>query len=240
MARRRMFSLDVIDTDIFLEMPPSTQSLYFHLGMRADDNGFVASPKKIVSMIGCNTDDLKLLIAKNFIIPFESGVCVIREWKVNNYIRPDRYKETIYTEELDCLKCDKNGIYQLSNTKCIPNDIPMVYQMDTQVRLGKDSIGYIKENILKEKSEDTKIKKHKYGEYKNVLLTDNELEKLKNDFPNDYNERIEKMSSYLAYSGKTYKNYYIALKTWAKKEAHTTKVNNPDYTDSKRYENFSL
>ena len=78
MAKRRMFSLDVVDTDIFLEMPSSAQSLYFHLGMRADDDGFIASPKKITSFVNASTDDLKLLIAKGFVIPSESGVYVMR------------------------------------------------------------------------------------------------------------------------------------------------------------------
>ena len=84
MANRRMFSLDVIDTDKFLELPSSSQSLYFHLGMRADDDGFVSSPKKIATMVNSSIDDLKLLITKNYLIPFDDGVVVIAEWKVNN------------------------------------------------------------------------------------------------------------------------------------------------------------
>ena len=87
MAERRMFSKTIIDSDAFLDMPLSTQSLYFHLSMRADDDGFINNPKKIQRMIGCADDDLKLLIAKNFIIPFESGIVVIKHWKIHNYIR---------------------------------------------------------------------------------------------------------------------------------------------------------
>lgn len=94
-----MFSLDVVDTDLFLDLPASSQNLYFHLGMRADDDGFVASPKKITAMVNCSADDLKLLIAKGFVIPFPSGVCVIREWKVNNYIQKDRYTPTRYLDD---------------------------------------------------------------------------------------------------------------------------------------------
>lgn len=99
MARRRMFSLDVVDTDRFLDMPSSTQNLYFHLGMRADDDGFVASPKRITALCGCGADDLSLLIAKGYVKPFESGVVVIIDWKRNNLIRPDRYVPTLFTEE---------------------------------------------------------------------------------------------------------------------------------------------
>ena len=121
MARKRMFDMQIVDTDIFLEMPQSTQNLYFHLGMRADDDGFVSNPKKIIKIIGANEDDLKILIVKKFIIPFETGVIVIRHWKLNNYLRKDRYIETIYKEEKRQLIEDENGIYNLG----IPNDNQM-------------------------------------------------------------------------------------------------------------------
>ena len=101
MARRRMFSLDVVDTDNFTEMSVSAQVLYFHLGMHGDDDGFVSSPRKIAKSVGCNTDDLKLLVAKGFIIPFDSGVVVIRDWNANNTLRNDRYRPTIYQAPLN-------------------------------------------------------------------------------------------------------------------------------------------
>lgn len=121
MARKRMFDIEIVDTDLFLEMPSSTQNLYFHLGMRADDDGFVSNPKKIVRLINSTDDDLKVLIAKKFIIPFESGIVVIRHWKINNYLRMDRYTETIYTEEKKNLIQDKNGIYDIRVSNGIPN-----------------------------------------------------------------------------------------------------------------------
>lgn len=130
-AQRRMFSLKVIDTDLFLGMPMSARLLYYDLSMRADDDGFVASPKKIQRMVGSSDDDFKLLMAKQFIIPFESGVCVIKHWRIHNYIRPDRYTETIYKDEKERL-IEENGQYDL-------NVIPTVTQMDPQVRLGKDN-----------------------------------------------------------------------------------------------------
>lgn len=113
MARKRMFDIEIVDTDLFLEMPQSTQNLYFHLGMRADDDGFISNPKKIIRTIGANEDDLKLLITKKFIIPFETGVIVIRHWKINNYLRADRYTETIYKDEKRLLTEDENGIYNI-------------------------------------------------------------------------------------------------------------------------------
>ena len=122
MANRRMFSLDVVDTDIFLDLPISSQALYFHLGMRADDDGFVSSPKRVTSMIGANQDDLKLLIAKGFIIALEDGIIVIRHWKQNNYIQNDRRKNTIYQSQLAALTVS-NGIYEV----------------DTQDSIGKNS-----------------------------------------------------------------------------------------------------
>lgn len=133
MAERRMFAKTIIDSDAFLDMPLSSQALYFHLSMRADDDGFINNPKKIQRSIGCSADDLKLLIAKNFIIPFESGVVVIKHWKIHNYIRSDRYKETVYQEEKALLDEKENKAYTIG----IPND----NQMDTQVRLVEDSIG---------------------------------------------------------------------------------------------------
>lgn len=132
MAKKRMFSLDIVDSDIFLDMPQSTQNLYFHLGMRADDDGFVSSPKKIIKIIGANIDDLKLLLAKNYIQTFDDGIIVITHWKINNYIQKDRYKGTMYQSHLKELSIDENGLY----TKCIQD----VNKMDTQIRLDKNSI----------------------------------------------------------------------------------------------------
>ena len=113
MAERRMIAKTIIDSDLFLDMPMSTQCLYFHLNMRADDDGFINNPKKIQRMIGCSDDDIKLLIAKNFIIPFESGVVVIKHWKIHNYIRGDRKKDTIFKNEVKMLEIDENGAYEL-------------------------------------------------------------------------------------------------------------------------------
>ena len=138
MAERRMFAKTIIDSDSFLDMPLSTQCLYFHLNMRADDDGFVNNPRKIQKMIGASDDDLKILMAKSFIILFESGVIVIKHWRINNYLRNDRYKETVYKEEKSQLELKDNGSYTLG--------IPNGYQMDTrdtQYSIGKDSIGKI-------------------------------------------------------------------------------------------------
>ena len=216
MAERRMFAKTIIDSDAFLDMPLSSQALYFHLSMRADDDGFINNPKKIQRMVGCADDDLKLLIVKNFIIPFESGIVVIKHWKIHNYIRNDRYKETVYQEELAMLDVKDNKAYTLG--------IPNGYQVETQVRLGKDRIGKDslgEDNIsVSDEPEPSpkKPSKHKYGEYNNVLLTDDELDKLKDEFP-DWEERIERLSSYVASTGKKYKSHYATIRNWARKDA---------------------
>lgn len=110
MAQRRMFSLEIVDTDDFLELSATTQNLYFHLGMRADDDGFVSNPKKITKMVNCTPGDMEQLIAKGYIIPFESGIVVIKDWKVNNYIQKDRYTPTRYLKEKENL-CEQNRVY---------------------------------------------------------------------------------------------------------------------------------
>lgn len=140
MAKRRMFTMKIVDSDAFLDMPLSAQALYFHLNMRADDDGFVNNPKKIQRMIGASDDDAKLLLAKKFIIAFDSGVIVIKHWKMHNYIQSDRYEPTAYEDEKHMLTVNENKSYSLlpdslQASKCIQN----VSKMDTQVSIGKVS-----------------------------------------------------------------------------------------------------
>lgn len=148
MADRRMFSKTIIDSDAFLDMPLSTQSLYFHMSMRADDDGFVNNPKKIQRMVGASDDDMKLLIAKSFIIPFESGIVVIKHWRIHNYIQSDRYKPTVYVAEKSLLSTN-NNTYAL-DTGCIQD----VSSSDTQVRLGKSKS---KDRLGKDRKEQVTI-----------------------------------------------------------------------------------
>lgn len=143
MANRRMFSLDVVDTDKFLDMPVSTQCLYFHLGMRADDEGFVSSPRKIIKLLGCSNDDLKLLIAKEYLIPFNDGVVVIVDWNVNNWIRPDRKHNTRFQAEKQTLALEGDRYNLVTDCQTIDNQLTT--ERHTEVRLGKDSID--KDNI---------------------------------------------------------------------------------------------
>lgn len=147
-----MFAKTIIDSDAFLDMPMSARLLYYDLGMRADDDGFINSPKKIMRMIGASNDDVNILIARKFVIPFDSGVVVIKHWRINNYLRNDRYTETKYLEEKSNLEVNKNGSYTAKNNTGIPVGIPTV--STGKVRLGKDSIGkYINTISCNENSE---------------------------------------------------------------------------------------
>jgi hypothetical protein len=149
MAERRMISLEVVDTDAFLDMPQSSQLLYFHLSIRADDDGFVSNPRKIARTLGVGVDDMKVLIGKKFVIAFEDGVCVIKHWRINNFIRKDIYKETKYLNLKQTLFIRPNGAYTLNDDG---NAIPIPkghFQLDSvnealterQLRLEKGSIG---------------------------------------------------------------------------------------------------
>lgn len=161
MAERRMFAKSIIDSDFFLDMPQSTQLLYFHLSMRADDDGFINNPKSIMRNVKCNEDDLKLLVAKQFIIPFESGVVVIKHWRIHNYIKSDRYKGTIYQEEKNRLSLE-NNTYIISGTIVEPERIQDGIEMEPQwnhAGTGMDT--HSKERIRKDRK-DKSIDKDTY------------------------------------------------------------------------------
>ena len=218
MAERRMFAKTIIDSDAFLEMPTTSQLLYFHLAMRADDDGFVNKPKSLMRMVGCKDDDLKLLFVKKFLIPFESGVVVIKHWKIHNYIRKDTYTETKYKEEKATLELDENSAYRLAEAAPLQLRDESVTSPSTQdrlgqVRTGKDSVGEVIEEAA-----PPKPTRHKHGDYKNVLLTDEDYAKLQEEFPHDYTERIERLSEYMASHGKSYKNHLATIRNWARKD----------------------
>ena len=204
MAERRMFAKTIIDSDAFLEMPQSSQNLYFHLAMRADDDGFINNPKSIMRLIGCKDDDANILISKKFLIPFESGVVVIKHWKIHNYIRNDRYNETKYIEEKSQLEYDENNAYRLTS------GTPLVDERLTQVRLGKVRLG--KDSI--ERGDKSPARK-KYGEYNHVLLTDEQYQKLVTDYSAEkITEYIKKIDEYCQQYGKSYKDYNLTIRKW--------------------------
>lgn len=246
MAERRMFAKTIIDSDAFIDMPISARLLYYDLAMRADDDGFVNSPKKIMKFVGASADDMNVLIARQFIIPFESGVVVIKHWRIHNYIRKDTYKETPYKDEKALLCLDENNGYKFENECPSTTCQRTVDEPSTQVRLGKVRLGKdriestrahareelpleISENDSSENIKPENSKKpirHKYGTYKNVLLTNEDMNKLKSEFPDDWQSRIERLSEYIASSGKAYKNHLATIRAWAKKDKERETLKN--------------
>ena len=333
MAERRMFAKTIIDSDPFLDMPLSTQALYFHLSMRADDDGFINNAKKIQRMIGASDDDLRMLAAKRFIIPFESGIVVIKHWKIHNYIRGDRKKDTVYPEEMALLTEKENGAYSLKAEEPVLIEAPsgdtprkkayressLPYSFDYKIRQafygdicpvcgfamrgtvdeagigsdarrpsiqhnvpiskgGKHELGNISvichkcnislqdtetgrlnaDEVIKkwdeicmtgkcqssdwqatgkcqhrlgevrlgqgslgegnEEAAPPKTTRHKYGLYENVLLSDEDYQKLQEEFPHDYTDRIERLSEYIASTGKRYKNHLATIRNWARND----------------------
>ena len=263
MAERRMFAKTIVDSDMFIDMPMSARLLYYDLAMRADDDGFVNSPKKIMRFVGASMDDMNVLVAKQFIILFESGVVVIKHWKIHNYIRKDTYKETPYKLEKSLLGMDENNSYTLENECPSTARGRLVDEPSTQDRLGKDRLGKVRLELGKDRvrdrdrqeeesacapenlplgnnenknnknnenvvnnSDSKKPTRHKYGTYNNVLLADEDMEKLKAEFPKDWQSRIERLSEYIASSGKTYKNHLATIRVWAKKDKEREALKN--------------
>lgn len=152
MGERRMFAKTIVTSDAFLDMPPTARCLYFTLGMFADDDGFVNNPKSIMRQVGAVADDMNILIAKKFVIAFDSGVIVIKHWRIHNYIQSDRYHPTKYQDEMNLLEVDENKAYTMSvykpDTPCIQD----VNKTDTEDNLSKDKLS--KDTIIRSKMND--------------------------------------------------------------------------------------
>lgn len=200
MAQRRMFSKQITDTDAFLDMPATAQNLYFHLNMHADDDGFLGNPKTVRRMIGAGEDDMKVLIAKQFILVFPDGVAVIRDWHVHNYIQKDRYHPTIYKEDKAKLEVSKTKQYQIATKKkrvetdCIQD----VSKVDTQSRLGQSSLGQVRSSSS---SGDDPVDKNDDDDddRKNKLL--NEIKKTAKKYASS-DPTVSEWSAVLRYSKK--------------------------------------
>ena len=233
MANRRMFALTIVDSDAFLDMPPSTQNLYFHLGMRADDDGFVNNPKTITRYIGSKDDDLKLLEAKKFIISFPSGVIVLKHWRINNYLQSDRITPTKYQKEKCSLDLHKNGAYSLvkeheinKNTECIQN-VYNVYTQESVVKssLDKNSIGEERVNTSIPTPTQVNCEKRAYGQFKNVRLTDDQYDELQKNYPSLYQEYIDRLDRYIGKSGRKFNDHYITIDSWIIEDNKKNKSN---------------
>lgn len=249
MAERRMFSKSIIDSDLFLDMPATTQMLYFHLAMRADDDGFINNPKRIMRMIGASDDDMRILIAKQFVILFDSGIVVIKHWRIHNYIRSDRYKPSIFVEK-NSLHLDKGMVYQENsnyNHSGIPNDnqpgtngIPDVNQtgdnMDTQVRLDKDSIDknsiYIKDMYPETEVSEPPTPKKKTKTTRFIPPTVEEVRRYCQE--NNYSVDAERFVDFYECKGwmvgkNKMKNWKAAVRTWVRQNGKGAAGNGNDY-----------
>ena len=204
MAERRMFSKSVIWCDMFLEMPLSSQALYMHLNMSADDDGFVGNPKTILRMIGASEDDFKILVTKGFVIVFEQGIIVITHWKINNFIRKDRYKPTLYENEVQSLSQTKNGMY-IKEVGC--------HLVNQRLTSGQPSIDKVSIDKGREESTPSPNSK-KYGEYQNIILTDEQYKALQEKLQSHTDTMIEKLSRYIKSTGKTYQDHYVTILNW--------------------------
>lgn len=210
MSERRMFSKSIVLSDAFLDMPMSARCLYMTLGMVADDDGFVNSPKSIMRQVGASVDDMNILLAKKFIIAFDSGIVVIKHWRIHNYIKSDRYTPTKYADEYAMLELDENKAYRRADTLCIQNGS----KVDTQDRLGKDRLS---KDSYKSKQPPT-------------------LEEIKSYIEeNGYNVDAEQFFNYFTEGnwtdskGNNVRNWKQKLITWAKYDGKKKSADYPEH-----------
>ena len=219
MAERRMFAKTIVTSDAFLDMPLSARCLYFTLGMFADDDGFVNNPKSIMRQVGACTDDLNLLLLKRFILKFDSGVIVIKHWRIHNYIQKDRYKETKYIDEKATLMLDEKGAY----TECIQD----VSKVETQVSIGKISIG--KDRLVEGSvvpataaaTEEDKLKLVGGSLGKGVVkLTDRQLHDLMDRFGIDlFNYYVDRLATFIIENNARVKSHYDTILKWYEEDS---------------------
>jgi len=203
-AEKRMFGKSVIETDSFLDLPLTTKAIYFLLGMEADDEGFV-SPKRVLRLYGGSGDDIKVLIAKNLVISFESGVVVITDWNENNYLDKNRIKPTRYEIEKSKLLLTSKRTYELNNGS--------TYVQPVESRVGENRVG-----------ESRIEKKLLFGELKNVKLKEEEYKKLVERFgEGETNEMIFELGTYMASKGKRYNSHYATILNWLKRKSDSKK-----------------
>ena len=238
MATRRMFTEKIVESDAFTDMPLSAQALYFHLNMEADDDGFVNNPKRISRSLGASEDDLKLLIAKRFVLPFESGIVAIKHWRMHNLLRKDRYTETQYKEEKNMLVLKENGAYTECGNQMATTWQPNGNQMATQYSKGKYSIDKYRvvegsENgnqdfdTDNDENEDESV--DNFGNTLEllggtlgkgvVLLTEAQRESLLDELGFDaFNHYVEKLATFIIEKKATVGSHYKTILKWAKED----------------------
>lgn len=222
-----MFTKRITESDAFLDMPSSTQMLYFHFSMNADDDGFVNNPKKIQKMCGASDDDFKLLIVKSFIILFDSGIIVIKHWKMHNYIQADRYRPTDYVEEKSMLGIKSNKAYTLDvskmDTECIQNGY-----------IGKDSIGKVSidKNSIDKDSKGESVRGEKAKRFYPPTLDEVK------QYCEERKNNIDPMAFIDFYSSKGWmigknrmKDWKAAVRTWERKRKEKSQAESSVYDE---------
>ena len=226
MAERRMFAKKIVDSDDFIELPDLSKVLYFYLCMSADDDGFCSSPRKVMRSCGANDGDMRVLIQKRFVISFPEGVVVIRHWKIHNYIRSDRYKESEYKKLYKELYL-KDGVYDLGDnldTIGIPSDNQLSTDCHPQVKVEYKNTPNIEDivnnNIIDFNSKSNLVDRNKlsYGLFNNVSLSEEEYGLLTTKYPSYYEKYINKLSSYMASTGKAYASHYATIISWLERD----------------------
>ena len=202
MAERRMLSKKVCESDQFYDLPFSAQTLYLHMSLNADDDGFLDNVRGIMMISRTKAEDLSRLMKEGYVLQVSERIYVLRHWKMNNWIQSDRYKETIHREEKATL-CNVNGVWEYREGE--------VYSAPMDTQDSEDKVSKAK----KKKEEN----KHKHGVYGHVLLSDQDLETLVAQFPFDYQKRINTLDEYLElHKGKSYSNHLLTIQTWARKD----------------------
>lgn len=233
MADKRMFTQKIIDSDAFLDMPLSSQALYFHLNMRADDDGFVNNPKRVQRTIGASEDDLKLLVVKRFVIGFDSGVIVIKHWKMHNTLRKDRYNPTQYQEELQTLALKENNSY----TERVVDTLATTWQPNgnqlepqySRDKVSKDKYSVVECSIGHGDSDNGskcgkqcgKLEKMQGSLGKGVVfLTEEQIEALLDEIGIDAFDRyVAKLADFIIDKNANIKNHYETILKWYKEDA---------------------
>ena len=212
MGERRMFSKEIVKSDTFLDMPAEAQVLYFHLGMEADDEGFLNRPKSVMRSCSCSEDSLKLLIAKKFILAFESGVVVITHWRINNTLRKDRLNATKCTAERALVDLDESGKYQMTTT-CQPNG----NQMTTTCQINGCQVSpqhNITEHNIREYKENHTLGKVPCGNLGNVYLTPEQHDELYRLVPSQADGYIERFGRYKSMKAIESHDDYAWIRGW--------------------------
>ena len=234
MAEKRMFTQRIVESDAFQSLPHAAQALYFHLGMLADDDGFLNNAKRIAAMLEIPMENFNLLVSKRFLLAFDNGVVCLKHWRMHNSIRKDRYNPTQYREEFESLIVKPNGAYteggdimgtkrgqggDIMGAECtaqysiVENSI--VESSEDKERVGVQGEREPTPSYPNTKNVDKSVENPKLGKYANVQLSQKELAMLKLKYPAHWERMVDDLSAFIHSSGETYDRHYDIITGWA-------------------------